>query len=175
MTVTLAASSFAGSGSDVEFRLLSALHHDGGHAVEPVQTRLQIVVGHRPELRLRHRVGGQAVADDGKAGKGQAMRLDDSRSAAACRALWASAASTSCSVVTMSTCQSKNRSISAEPRLVIERTCCSPGTLLTDFFDRPRDGDHHLVDRHHAVVDADHDTRGKSVVGKTEIGMVKAR
>ena len=41
-----------------------------------------------------------------------------------------SAASTSCSVSIMSTFQLKNRSISAEPRLVMERTCCSPGTLL---------------------------------------------
>ena len=31
----------------------------------------------------------------------------------------------------MSTPQSKLRSISAEPRLVIERTSCKPGTLLT--------------------------------------------
>ena len=41
------------------------------------------------------------------------------------------AAFTYCSVWNMSTFQSKNRSISAEPRLVIERTSCSPGTLFT--------------------------------------------
>ena len=43
----------------------------------------------------------------------------------------ASAALTSCSVSNMSTVQEKNRSISAVPRLVIERTCSSPWTLFT--------------------------------------------
>ncbi len=42
-----------------------------------------------------------------------------------------SAAFTYCSVWNISTFQSKNRSISAEPRLVIERTSCNPGTLFT--------------------------------------------
>src|SRR5204862_7973347 len=41
------------------------------------------------------------------------------------------AAFTYCNVWNMSTFQSKKRSISAEPRLVMERTCCNPGTLLT--------------------------------------------
>src|SRR5438105_2112823 len=43
----------------------------------------------------------------------------------------ASAAFTYCSVWNMSTPQLKNKSTSAEPRLVMERTSCSPGTLLT--------------------------------------------
>ena len=41
------------------------------------------------------------------------------------------AAFTYCNVVNMSTCQLKKRLISAEPRLVVERTSSSPGTLLT--------------------------------------------
>ena len=47
--------------------------------------------------------------------------------------LWTreTAASTSCSVSSMSTFQLKNRLISAEPRLVIERTSSRPGTLRT--------------------------------------------
>ena len=65
--------------SDVEFRLLSSLHQHRRDAVEAVQARLQFVGGHRPELGLRNRVGGEAVADDGKAGEGQAMRLDGGR------------------------------------------------------------------------------------------------
>ena len=85
-----------------------------------------------------------------------------------------SAASTSCSVVTMSACQSKNRSISAEPRLVIDRTCCSPGTLLTAS----------SIGRVMVTIiwsmgitplSTPMTTRGKSVVGKTDTGMVKAR
>src|SRR5215469_4389295 len=42
-----------------------------------------------------------------------------------------SAASTSCSVLNMSTCQLKNKSTSADPRLVMERTFSRPCTLLT--------------------------------------------
>src|SRR5271165_1778269 len=88
--------------------------------------------------------------------------------------MFASAASTSCSVVTMSTCQLKNRSTSADPRLVIERTCCSPGTVFTDS----------SIGRVIVTIiwsigitplSTPMMTRGKSVVGKTEIGMVKAR
>src|ERR1700751_1080350 len=43
----------------------------------------------------------------------------------------AMAAFTYCSVVNISTFQLKKRLISAEPRLVVERTSSSPGTLLT--------------------------------------------
>src|SRR6516164_6418547 len=41
------------------------------------------------------------------------------------------AAFTYCNVVNMSTSQLKKRLTSAEPRLVVERTSSSPGTLLT--------------------------------------------
>src|ERR1035441_4670164 len=47
------------------------------------------------------------------------------------RCAFDSAAFTYCNVWNISTFQSKNRSISADPRLVMERTCCSPGTLFT--------------------------------------------
>ena len=67
------------------------------------------------------------------------------------------AALTYCRVWNMSTFQSKKRSISAEPRLVIDRTSCNPGTLLTRFLEAPRDGDHHLIGGHDAVVDCDQD------------------
>src|SRR5260370_69052 len=43
----------------------------------------------------------------------------------------ATTASTRCSVKIMSEFQSKNRSTSAEPRLVMEVTFCRPGTLFT--------------------------------------------
>ena len=70
--------------------------------------------------------------------------------------------------------QSKKRSISAEPRLVIERTRCSPGTLFTDS----------SIGRVMVTIiwsmgvtplSTPMITRGKSVAGKTEIGMVNAR
>ncbi len=85
-----------------------------------------------------------------------------------------SAASTSCSVVTMFTCQSKNRSISAEPRLVMDRTCCNPGTLFT-----ASSMGRVMVTIIWSIgitpLSTPISTRGKSVVGKTEIGMVVAR
>ncbi len=45
----------------------------------------------------------------------------------------ASSEFTNCSVVTMSTLQLKDKSTSADPRLVVERTSSRPGTLLTAF------------------------------------------
>src|SRR5271167_2975105 len=86
----------------------------------------------------------------------------------------ASAASTSCKVVTISTFQSKNRSISAEPRLVMDRTSRSPGTLLTD-------SSIGLVmvtiiwSIGVTPLSTAIRTRGKFVVGNTAMGMVNAR
>ena len=45
--------------------------------------------------------------------------------------------------------------------------------IANGLLERPRDGDFHLLDRHHAVVDADDDA-GKFVVGKTATGSVSA-
>ena len=66
----------------------------------------------------------------------------------------------------MSTLQLKDKSTSADPRLVVERTSSRPGTLLTAF-SRGGDGHFHLVDRHHAVIHADDDPRK---VGRREHG-----
>src|ERR1035441_4064605 len=85
-----------------------------------------------------------------------------------------SAASTSWSVVTMLTFQSKNKSISAEPRLVIDRTCLSPGTLFTDS-SMGRVMVTIIWSMGITPLSTPINTRGKSVVGKTEIGMVNAR
>ena len=105
----------------------------------------------------------------GKAGEGQAVRRRSSPWAAAWAATRAIAALTYCSVWNMSTFQSKNRSISAEPRLVIDRTSLQPGNAVHRFFDRPRDRHQHLVDGHHAVVDPDQ-MRGKVRRGKHRDG-----
>src|SRR5438045_9748271 len=84
------------------------------------------------------------------------------------------AAFTYCSVWNMSTFQSKKRSISAEPRLVMERTCSRPGTLFTaSSIGRV------IVTIIWSIGITPLSTpirmRGKLVVGKTEIGIVNAR
>ena len=86
----------------------------------------------------------------------------------------ASAAFTYCSVWNISTFQLKNRLISAEPRLVIERTVFEARHAVHRFFDGPCDRHLHLIDGRDAVIDADHD-RGKFVDGKTATGIVEAR
>ncbi len=86
----------------------------------------------------------------------------------------AKAESTRCRVWNMSTFQSKNKSISADPRLVMDRTCCSPSTLLTA-------SSMGLVTVTNiwsigmTPLSTPITTRGKSVEGNTETGMLKAR
>src|ERR1700761_1563931 len=85
-----------------------------------------------------------------------------------------SAASTSCSVWYISTPQAKNRLTSADPRLVVERTVTSPGTMLiassiglvmvTCICSTGITPLSMLIT-----------TRGKFVVGNTEIGICVAR
>src|SRR3984893_4982985 len=65
------------------------------------------------------------------------------------------AAFTYCNVWNISTFQSKNRSISAEPRLVIERTSSRPGTLFTPSSSRRVIGHHHLIGGHDSVINRD--------------------
>ena len=86
----------------------------------------------------------------------------------------ATAASTSCSVWNMSTFQLKNRSTSAEPRLVMERTCCNPGTLLTAS-SSGRVTVTIIWSMGITPLSTPITMRGKLVSGKTAIGMVKAR
>src|SRR5579864_2914258 len=84
------------------------------------------------------------------------------------------AAFTYCSVWNMSMSQRKYKSISADPRLVMDLTVCSPGTLLTAS----------SIGRVTVTViwsmgitplSTAISTRGKSVLGKTDTGIVKAR
>jgi hypothetical protein len=86
----------------------------------------------------------------------------------------AKAPSTNWSVVTMSTFQLKNKLISAEPRLVIERTSCSPGTLLTAS-SRGRVTVTIIWSMGITPLSTPITMRGKSVVGNTATGRVNAR
>ncbi len=87
---------------------------------------------------------------------------------------WASAESTNCSDWTISTFQLKNRSTSAEPRLVVERTEVSPGTELSAF-SIGRVMVTSICSTGMTPLSIPMMTRGKLVSGKTEIGTLKAR
>ena len=63
-------------GRYLEFRDAATLNENGGNAIEPVYARLEVVSGDFPELILRNRVGGQAIAKDWERGKGEAVRFD---------------------------------------------------------------------------------------------------
>src|SRR6266496_4824367 len=84
------------------------------------------------------------------------------------------AALTYCSVWNMSTFQLKNTSISAEPRLVMERTDRRPGTLL-----RACSIGRVMVTIIWSIgitpLSTPITTRGKFVSGKTAMGIVNAR
>ncbi len=83
------------------------------------------------------------------------------------------AASTSCSVSSMLTFQSKNRLISAEPRLVVERTSSRPGTIRI-----ASSSGRVIVTSICSIGMTPLSTpmmmRGKLVVGKTATGMLSA-
>src|SRR6185312_14023128 len=81
---------------------------------------------------------------------------------------------TYCRVWNISTFQSKNRSISAEPRLVFDLTSCSPGTLFTAS-SMGRVTVTIIWSMGMTPLSAAIRMRGKFVVGKTAIGMVNAR
>src|SRR6202171_1152719 len=85
-----------------------------------------------------------------------------------------SAALTYCSVWNMSTFQSKKRSISAEPRLVMDLTFSSPGTLFTA---SSRGRVMVTIIRSIGITPLSTAIRirGKLVAGKTATGTVKAR
>src|SRR5258706_10751652 len=86
----------------------------------------------------------------------------------------ATTASTSCSVKIMSEFQSKNRSTSAEPRLVTEVTFLRPGTLFTAS-SMGRVMVTSIWSMGITPLSTPTTTRGKSVFGNTEMGMVRAR
>ncbi len=70
--------------------------------------------------------------------------------------------------------QSKNRLTSAEPRLVVERTVCRPGTELTAF-SMGRVMVTSICSTGITPLSTPITTRGKLVSGNTEIGTLKER
>ena len=84
------------------------------------------------------------------------------------------AAFTYCSVWNMSTPQLKKRSISADPRLVVDLTSSSPGTLFTAS-STGRVIVTIIWSMGVTPLSTARTIRGKLVVGKTETGILKAR
>src|SRR6516225_2934279 len=60
----------------MELRLLASLHNHRRDTAHTVESRRDVVRGHLPELRLRNRIRGEAVAENGKRSKGKAVTLD---------------------------------------------------------------------------------------------------
>jgi hypothetical protein len=134
------------------------LHQIAGNAVETIQPGLQIVGCKFPELCLRHLIGSEAVAQDRKAGEIEAVCVNGRGRRQ--RALNAG-----------------DGRVDHEQRLLhvhapIERQIdfrgaaagggahiLKAGNAVERFFQRTGDGDFHLIDRHHAVIDADDDAR----------------
>ena len=64
-----------GIGSDLIFGHAAALNNHGSHAIQPVQSRLDIVGGHLPNVFRGNRIGGQAVTENWKCCESEAMRF----------------------------------------------------------------------------------------------------
>ena len=143
---------------DVEFRPLPALDEHAGDAVQPIQPRLDVVGGQLPEIRLRHRVGRQAVADDREAREIEAMRLDlRGRRQAALHARHRGVDQLQ---------RLEHVDVPVEEQVDLGRTAAGHRSDVLEardgpdrLLERPRDRHLHLLDRHHAVVDADDDAR----------------
>ena len=142
----------------MELRLLPSLNDDRGNAIEPVQARLDFIGRHLPSLVWAHGVGRQAVANDGKAGEGHAMRFDLRRG----RQLGLHARQRGVHILQ----RLEHVDVPVEEEVDFGRSAAGDGTdilqsrhTIHGFFEWPRDGDHHLIDGHHAVIDPDQDSR----------------
>ncbi len=159
---------FRGIGSDVKLRLLTALHNDGGDAIHAIEPGLQIVGRHGPQLSLGNGVGGEAVPDDGEAGESQTVSLDHR-----CRRQ-RSADFGQGRIHELQRGHHVHMPVEEQVDLggaaAGNRThLLQAGYAVDRLLDGPRDGHHHLVDGHHAVVHADDDA-GKVGGGKHRDG-----
>src|SRR5580700_9495061 len=143
---------------NLKFRNAATLHDHCGDAIEAVEARLQVVGSNFPKIGLGDRVGRQAVTDDGQCCEGEAVALDFGGRRQFCL-------------------RTREHGIDALQRLVhihgpveIEidfgRSAAGDGLhflqagyAVHSFFERAGNGDEHLVDRHDAVIDANHDAR----------------
>src|SRR6185437_12596404 len=146
----------SGIGGDLEFGFLAALDEDRGDAIETVEAGLQIIGRELPELVLGDAVGGEAVAQDRKRCEGKAMRGNHGRSRQAALHLGQR------SVDQLQ--RGHHVDVPIEVQVHLGRAAAGDGLhrlqagyAVDGFFERAGNGDHHLVNGHHAVVHADHD------------------
>src|SRR6185312_2442177 len=138
-------------------RFLAALHQHGGDTVEAVELGLQVVGRHRPQSRLRDGVRGQAVAEDGEAGEGKAVAFDGGGGRKLALHLGQGG---------VDQLQGGDHvDLPVEVEVNLGRAAAGDGgdllqagNAVDGFFEGAGDGDHHLVNGHHAVVHADDDT-----------------
>ena len=147
-----------GVGLDLEFGNLAALQHHHRHAVHAIEPRLDGVVGELPELRLRHGVRGQAVAENRERREGQAI----GRQFRGGRQRGLHARQRRVHVLQ----RLEHVDAPVEEQIDFRRAAAGDGANLLQaghavhgLFDGPRDRHLHLIDGRDAVVDADHDAR----------------
>ena len=140
------------------------MHENRSDAIEAIHTRLDVVSGDFPELVRRDDVRGQAVANDGKNSEGEPVCLYFS----CWRQLRLQAGDDGVDAL-----QRQNHvAAPVEEKIDLGGTAAGDGLnflqtwdAVDGFLERARDDHEHLVDGHHAVVDADNHA-GKIGVGK---------
>ena len=142
-----------GIGHDLELRLLTTLHDHRGNPVQTIKARLHLVGSHFPEPGLRRAVRGDAVGNDGKRREGQPVGPNHG----GWRKLRLNSGNGCIDVLQ----GLEHVDVPAEIEVDFRRAAAGhgaygqqAGNAVDRFFERARNGDHHLIDGHHAVVNA---------------------
>src|SRR5438105_1971565 len=143
---------------NVKLGLLSALHQHRGNTVQPIQPRFHLVGGSFPELGLRYGIGREAVAHDGEAGERHSVRNHSGG--------WRQFSLNPRDRCIYVLQRLEHVYIPIKKQIDFRRTATGNGTnflqsrnAVHGFLDRTGDCDHHLINRHYAVVDGDQDSR----------------
>ena len=143
---------------NVKLGLLSALHQHRGNTVQPIQPRFHLVGGSFPELGLRYGIGREAVAHDGEAGERHSVRNHSGG--------WRQFSLNPRDRCIYVLQRLEHVYIPIKKQIDFRRTATGNGTNFRQprnavhrFLNRAGDGDHHLINRHYAVVDGDQDSR----------------
>ncbi len=129
-----------------------------GHALDPQEPRIEVVAGLLPEFGDVPRLARQADADDREGGEGEPVDGELGRGRQRAADLGKPAQDVEFGLDHVGGPVEEDvdgRRASAGRRADVGRA----GDVLHRLFDGPSDRGHHLVGRHHAVVDEDHDAR----------------